>query len=80
MTVQILKDVTFIAGFAMVACLWWFVMNPKSRALSDEEKERAYQHRVEAAVAKRLDAERFEADVQRRLLEARSTEATREDV
>lgn len=68
---EIVKVVMWIAGAGMVAVLWWFVMHPSGHALSDEEKERAYQRRVEAEVAKRLDEERFKADVYRRLQAAR---------
>jgi hypothetical protein len=77
---EILRGVAVVIVLFAAGGLWLFVMHPSGRALSDEEKERAYQRRVEAAVAKRLDAERFEADVQRRLEAARSTDAAREEV
>lgn len=64
---EILQGVVIVVGVLGVAALCLFVMNPRVHALSDEEKERAYQRRVETEVAKRLDEERFKADVYRRL-------------
>jgi hypothetical protein len=78
--VEILRTVLFVAGLFGAGCLWVFVMNPRMRAMDAQEKERAYQRRVEAKVAELLEEERFGADVRRRLEAARSTAEIREEV
>jgi hypothetical protein len=69
----ILRALFVIVGIAAGTWLGWAY-------LKAHDPEEVYRRRVEAEVAATLAAERFEADVQRRLQQARSTEETREEV
>jgi hypothetical protein len=61
-----------VAMALAVGVVWWCA----ARVAGPE----GHRQRVEAEAAERLDAERFEVDVQRRLEAARSTAETREEV